>query len=67
MTKIFNKTVILTADKFEDMELFVPMFRLLELGWTVDIAAPKLIPIRGEHGYTCIHKGNNKKGCPNDP
>ena len=31
--------VILTADKFEDMELFFPLFRLLEEGWHVDVAA----------------------------
>jgi len=27
-------------DKFEDMEVFFPVFRLLEEGWQVDIAAP---------------------------
>lgn len=44
--------VILTADKFEDMELFVPYFRLLDAGATVDIAAPTLDEIGGEHDYT---------------
>jgi len=44
--------VILTADKFEDMELFVPYFRLLEEGIRTDIAAPTLEDIGGEHGYT---------------
>ena len=47
-----KKAVILTADKFEDMELFFPLFRLLEMGWKVDIAAPKRESIGGEHGYT---------------
>ncbi len=47
-----RKAVILTADKFEDMEVFVPLFRLLEEGWDVDIAAPTLDPIGGEHGYS---------------
>lgn len=47
-----RKAVILTADKFEDMEVFVPMFRLMEEGWQVDVAAPTLDPIGGEHGYT---------------
>jgi protease I len=46
-----RKAVILTADKFEDMEVFVPLFRLIEEGWQVDVAAPSLHPIGGEHGY----------------
>jgi protease I len=45
------KALILTADKFEDMELFFPYFRLLEEGLQVDIAAPKKGSIQGEHGY----------------
>lgn len=34
-----KKVAILTTDKFEDMELFFPLVRLLESGWEVDIAA----------------------------
>jgi protease I len=45
------KAVILTADKFEDLELFVPYFRLLADGVHVDIAAPSMDEISGEHGY----------------
>jgi protease I len=45
------KALVLTADKFEDMELFFPYFRLLEEGLDVDIAAPKKGHIEGEHGY----------------
>ena len=45
------KAIILTADKFEDMELFFPYFRLLEEGIEVDIVAPKKGHIEGEHGY----------------
>ncbi len=45
------KALILTANKFEDMELFFPYFRLLEEGLEVDIAAPKKGHIEGEHGY----------------
>src|SRR5512136_3308298 len=45
------RSLILTADKFEDMELFFPYFRLLEEGVEVDIAAPKKGHIEGEHGY----------------
>jgi protease I len=45
------KALILTADKFEDMELFFPYFRLLEEMIEVDVTAPKNGPIKGEHGY----------------
>jgi len=45
------RAVILTADKFEDLELLVPYLRLLEAGVHVDIAAPTLDDIGGEHGY----------------
>jgi protease I len=47
-----KKALIATADKFEDMELFVPLFRLLEAGWQVDVGAPSKKLIGGEHGYT---------------
>jgi len=46
-----RKAVVLTADKFEDMEVFFPVFRLLEEGWQVDIAAPDLKEMSGENGY----------------
>lgn len=46
------KAVVLTADKFEDMEVYVPVFRLMEEGWKVDIAAPKKEEIHGENGYS---------------
>jgi len=45
------RAVVLTADKFEDTELLVPYFRLLEEGARVDIAAPTTAEIGGEHGY----------------
>jgi protease I len=55
MTKMKNqssrKALVLTADQFEDMEVYFPVFRLREEGWTVTIAAPSLQPIYGEHGY----------------
>ena len=47
-----RKAVFLTADKFEDMEVFFPLFRLMEMGWEVDVAAPSGKQISGEHGYT---------------
>lgn len=46
-----KKAIFLTADKFEDMEVFFPFFRLIEAGWKVDIAAPTKDPIGGENGY----------------
>ena len=49
-----KKAIVLTADKFEDMEVFFPVFRLLEVGWQVDIAAPKKEEINGEHGYSLM-------------
>lgn len=55
MTKTNNqvqpKAVVLTADQFEDMEVYYPVFRLKEEGWEVTIAAPTLQTIHGEHGY----------------
>lgn len=48
------KAVVLTADKFEDMEVFFPVFRLLEAGWEVDIAAPKVEKLAGEHDYHIV-------------
>ena len=45
------RAIILTADKFEDMELFFPWFRLAEEGIEVHIAAPKKGQIHGENGY----------------
>lgn len=47
-----QKALILTADKFEDMEVFFPYYRLLEEGWEVTIAAPTLEEIHGKHGYS---------------
>ena len=46
------RAIILTANEFEDMELFFPYFRLLELGAEVEIAAPPKGVINGEHGYS---------------
>ena len=52
MIKKKLRAVVLTADKFEDMEVFVPIFRLTEEGIEVDVAAPTKKEISGEHGYT---------------
>ena len=50
-SKAALRAIILTANEFEDMELYFPYFRLLEEGVDVDIAAPEKGVIRGEHGY----------------
>lgn len=49
-----KKAVVLTADKFEDMEVYVPIFRLMEEGWQVNVAAPKKEEISGENGYSLV-------------
>lgn len=49
--KALARAIILTADKFEDFELFVPYFRFMEEGVAVDVAAPVVEKITGENGY----------------
>ena len=49
--KPLARAIVLTADKFEDFELFVPYFRLMEEGVAVDVAAPAKEKITGENGY----------------
>ncbi len=45
------KALIISADRFEDTELLVPYYRLLEEGAEVDIASIKKDAIKGKHGY----------------
>ncbi len=45
------KALILSADNFEDSELFVPLYRLREVGFSVEVASEKSGSIRGKHGY----------------
>ena len=49
-----RKALVLSADKFEDLELYVPVFRLVEAGWKVDIAAPETGKITGESSWYYI-------------
>ncbi|MBI3627817.1 MAG: type 1 glutamine amidotransferase [Candidatus Sungbacteria bacterium] len=49
-----KQALVLSADKFEDMELYVPVFCLIAAGWRVDIAAPKKGKITGESGWYYI-------------
>lgn len=48
------KAIVLSADQFEDLELYVPVFRLIEAGWNVDIAAPEKGKITGESNWYYI-------------
>ena len=45
------KALFISADRYEDSELLVPYYRLLEEGIEVDIASMKKEPIKGKHGY----------------
>jgi len=45
------KALFLSADGFEDSELLVPYYRLLEAGYTVDVASGSRGSIRGIHCY----------------
>jgi len=46
------KALIISADRFEDLELLCPRFRLLEHGIQVDVASPRGGKIEGVHGYS---------------
>lgn len=45
------RALIISADQFEDSELLVPYYRLLEEGIPVDIASISRGTITGKHGY----------------
>jgi len=45
------KALFISADGYEDSELLVPYYRLLEDGIEVDIASMKKGMIKGKHGY----------------
>jgi len=45
------KALILSANNFEDSELLVPLYRLLEAGYIVDVASQTRDTISGKHGY----------------
>lgn len=57
------KALILVADGFEDLTLFLPWYRLREEGVDVRLASPRMHVLTGEHGYrvepdTTIHEVN---------
>ena len=43
------RALVLTADEFEDFELFVPYFRMMEEGVAVDVAAPAKETLTGAY------------------
>ncbi|MGE5301461.1 MAG: type 1 glutamine amidotransferase domain-containing protein [Acidobacteriota bacterium] len=45
------KALMISADNFEDLELFSPYYRLKEEGISVDISSMKKGKIKGKHGY----------------
>jgi protease I len=45
------KALFISADTYEDSELLVPYYRLLEEGIEVDVASMKKQPIKGKRGY----------------
>lgn len=45
------KALILSANDFEDSELLVPLYRLQEAGYGVEVAAGERGSILGKHGY----------------
>ena len=59
------KALVISANGFEDMELFYPSYRLKEEGWDVTLASTNTGTIAGKHGYeakvdTLISKVNPK-------
>lgn len=45
------KALILSANNFEDSELLVPLYRLQEAGYVVEVATGEQGSISGKHGY----------------
>src|SRR5262245_1393913 len=43
--------LFLVADGFDDLQLFCPLYRLLEEGVTVKVATPSGQRVTGSHGY----------------
>lgn len=58
--------LIISADNFEDLELFVPYYCLKEEGIHVDIASMKKGTIKGKRGYEVNVDKTLKEVNPND-
>lgn len=57
------KALILVADGFEDLTLFLPWYRLREEGFEVELASPLMHGITGLHGHRVepdlrVHEAN---------
>jgi len=60
------KVLIISADNFEDSELLVPYYRMLEEGHSADIASMKKGKIKGKHGYEVDANRSLKDVSPDD-
>jgi protease I len=60
------KTLIVSADHFEDTELLYPYYRLQEAGMEVDVASIARGKINGKHGYEVATTIALKDVDPND-
>jgi protease I len=60
------KALIIAASGFEDSELLVPMHRLKEEGFKVDVATPMGEKISGKHGYEVAGTANLAQVRPDD-
>jgi protease I len=60
------KVLMISADNFEDSELLVPYYRMLEEGHEVDITSIKKGKIRGKKGYDVEANKNVSEIDPED-
>ena len=60
------KALFISADMYEDTELLLPFYRLLEEGINVDIASMKKGRIKGKHGYEVDVTKTLAQVTPND-
>lgn len=51
---VMKKILMLLGDGFEDAEAFYPYYRLIEEGFEVDVAAPKVGRVVGKHGIDMV-------------
>jgi protease I len=60
------KALMLLADGFEELTVFVPWFRLREEGVKVTLAGPAQTVLTGQHGYTLKPQARIQDLNPND-
>ncbi len=46
-----KKILIIIGPEFEDIEFYYPYYRLIEEGYTVEVAGPSRNPVPGKKGY----------------